>query len=155
MTCLHFFIIFSLLNNMSKNDDKRKEESHLVGDLDCPIIPQGPYPVKTEGTLNYFNCSPQGTISPSGNNLTFSSEEKSCNGEEEETYERGIDIIHHCEQVTGQTRRHGTKHLGRYVKYSHCICPINAGEKEYWMSWSVSVLPICESTQWKPSECFL
>ena len=44
-------------------DDDTEGDISSTDDLKCPLIPNGPYPLITEGTLNYFDSSPQGSVS--------------------------------------------------------------------------------------------
>ena len=40
-------------------DDDTEDDISLTDDLKCSLIPNGPYPLVTKGTFNYFNSSPQ------------------------------------------------------------------------------------------------
>ena len=44
-------------------DDDTEDDISLTDDLKCSLIPNGPYPLVTKGTFNYFNSSPQGRVS--------------------------------------------------------------------------------------------
>ena len=44
-------------------DDDTEDDISLTDDLKCSLIPNGPYPLATKGTFNYFNSSPQGWVS--------------------------------------------------------------------------------------------
>ena len=44
-------------------DDDTEDDISSTDDLKCSLIPDGPYPLITEGTLNYFDSSPQGQVS--------------------------------------------------------------------------------------------
>ena len=44
-------------------DDDTEGDISLTDDMTCSLIPDGPYPLITEGRLNYFDSSPQGRIS--------------------------------------------------------------------------------------------
>ena len=48
--------------NMEQDDDTQQEVSITQGEKGT-LIPDGPYPPIMEGTLNYFDSSPQGSLS--------------------------------------------------------------------------------------------
>ena len=44
-------------------DDATQQEVSIPEGKKGTLIPNGPYPLITEGTLNYFDSSPQGMLS--------------------------------------------------------------------------------------------
>ena len=57
----------SIVNNSQlRMDDDKEDDISSTDDPKCSLIPNGLYPLVTEGTLNYFDSSPQGRVSHSG-----------------------------------------------------------------------------------------
>ena len=45
---------------MDDDDDDIQQQEPILERMDDDLIPEGPYPPITKGTLNYFKSSPQG-----------------------------------------------------------------------------------------------